>query len=84
MNLKVFITKDERYISFGDGIVYEFHQANGESFAKCCTRCALWPSLNNQDGALKCSLAPCQSGLRYDKNAGFWRISQKLGYPNFV
>lgn len=78
------ITPDQRYCTFGDGIIYEFVPHDGVHILNDCVLCALWSVTDPSVERIKCLTVPCQKGLRQDKNGGFWRISNDIDYQQFI
>lgn len=82
--MQIQITHDQCYCSFGDGIVYEFVPQKGFYASYPCLKCSFSRSNNMGSPTLKCSIVPCQKGLRSDKKDGFWQISKTIDYQQFT
>ena len=78
------ITPDQRYCTFGDGVVYEFVPTDCVPHLNDCLLCALRSTVSHSEDRIKCLSVPCQKGLRQDKNGGFWRISNNIDYQQFI
>jgi hypothetical protein len=78
------ITPDRCYCSFGNGIVYEFVPYESSRFKNSCWLCAFYRDRACLTLSVECSMAPCQSGLRRDKNTGFWQKCETLDFQQFT
>lgn len=78
------MTRDQRYCSFGDGVIYEFVPNDCFEDIIDCVQCALSASLGQSERTSKCLSVPCQKWLRKDKKEGFWQISESINYQAFT
>lgn len=81
--MEIQITRDQRYCSFGDGVVYKFTPLVCGSSINPCHSCAFFNRAGFRDSSVKCYAVPCQEGQRNDKNVGFWDVSQNVDYQLF-
>lgn len=82
MNLQ--ITQDQRYLSFGDGLVYTFVPYDNNTRPTPCFDCSFRDLDGVSDAMVKCYNVPCQKLYRRDKMDGFWRLSQDIDYQQFA
>ena len=78
------ITPDQRYCSFGDGIIYEFVSTGDHFYLSNCLNCALYDHHALSKLTDMCYSVPCQKWRRMDKNDGFWRVSESVDYQEFL
>ena len=82
--MKLEMSPNRCYCSFGNGIVYEFVPFVERFYSNSCWRCAFYRSRGCRALSDECKIVPCQSALRSDKTEGFWQISKSVDYQQFT
>ncbi len=78
------ITQNQRYCSFGDGLVYMFVPYENNLWPKSCAECSFRSLDGFHNELVKCYIVPCQKPHRRDNMDGFWHLSQDVDYQQFI